>query len=116
MLWVQNGMDLFLEFGKDVMVLPQTKRVLEGQTCLQRILNGVRGSSKETLSIQDAEFLCSFHIDNKDHFTHQDKQQIKKHYFCMLLLMPKMYTMIVLSKKSIMKIIQLQLSKHIPRD
>ena len=78
MLWVQNGMDLFLEFGKDVMILPQTKRVLEGQTHLQHILNGVRGLSEYTLSKDDAEYLCNFHIDNKDHFTHQDKQQIRK--------------------------------------
>lgn len=77
-LFMQNGMDLFLEFGKDVMTLSQTKRVLNGQSQLHHILNGVRGSSKNTLSIQDAEYLCSFHIDNKDHFNQQDKQQIKK--------------------------------------
>ena len=41
-VFVQNGMDLSLEFGKDVMILPQTRRVLEGQTHLQHILNGVR--------------------------------------------------------------------------
>ena len=29
-IFVQNGMDLFLEFGKDVMTLAQAKRVLEG--------------------------------------------------------------------------------------
>ena len=41
-------------------------------------MNGVRGSLKEILSTQDAEFLCSFHIDNKDHFNLQDKQQTRK--------------------------------------
>ena len=70
-------MDLFLEFGKDVMILPQTKRVLEGQTHLQHILNGVRGLLEYTLLKEDVEYLCSFHIDNKDHFNQQDKQQIK---------------------------------------
>ena len=30
-LFVQNGMDLFLEFGQDVMTLAESKRVLEGQ-------------------------------------------------------------------------------------
>lgn len=59
------------------MTLAQSKRVLQGQIWLQQILNGVRGSSKETLSVQDAEYLCSLHIDNKDHFNQQDKQQIK---------------------------------------
>jgi energy-coupling factor transporter ATP-binding protein EcfA2 len=77
-LYVQNSMELFKEFGKDVMTLAASKRVLEGQVQLQRILNGVRGESNETLSMQDAEFLCSFHIDNKEHFNQQDKQQIKK--------------------------------------
>ena len=28
--------------------------------------------------MQDAEYLCSFHIDNKDCFNQQDKEQIKK--------------------------------------
>ena len=60
------------------MTLTQSKRVLEGQIRLQQILNGVRGSSKETLSLQDAEYLCTFHIDNKDQFNQQDKQKIKK--------------------------------------
>lgn len=77
-LFVENGMKLFTEFGKDVMTLAQTKRVLEGQIQLQRILNGVRGPSEETLSMQDAEYRCSFHIDNKDFFNQEDKQQIKK--------------------------------------
>ena len=35
-LYVQNGIDLFLEFGKDVMTLAQSKRVLEGQKQLQQ--------------------------------------------------------------------------------
>ena len=42
-LFVQNGMDLFLEFGKDVIILPPTKRILEGQTHFQHILNRVKG-------------------------------------------------------------------------
>ena len=76
--FIQNRMELFKEFGKDVMTLGQSKRVLEGQIQLQQILNGVRGSSEETLSMQDAEYLCSFHIDNKDRFNQLDKEQIKK--------------------------------------
>jgi energy-coupling factor transporter ATP-binding protein EcfA2 len=76
--FVQNGMNLFLEFGKNVMTLAQSKRVLEGQIRLQQILNGVRGSSEKSLSLEDAEYLCSFHIDNKDCFNQQDKEQIKK--------------------------------------
>ena len=75
---VKNGMDLFLQFGKDVMTLAQSKRVLEGQIQLQQILNGVRGSSETMLSMQEAEYLCSFHIDNKDRFNQQDKEQIQK--------------------------------------
>ena len=77
-LYVQNGMNLFLEFGKNVMRLKQSQRVLEGQTRLQKILDGVRGSSDTSLSVEDAEYLCSFHIDNKEHFNQQDKEQIKK--------------------------------------
>ena len=77
-VYVQNGKDLFLEFGKDVMTLAQSKRVWEGQVQLQHILDGVRGSSDNTLSKQDAEYLCSLHIDNKNSFNQQDKQQIKK--------------------------------------
>ena len=75
---VAKGMHLFLEFGKDVMTLAQSKKVLEGQERLQQILNGVRGLSETTLSMEDASFLCSFHLDNKDRFNQQDKQQIKK--------------------------------------
>ena len=70
-------MDLFLKFGKDVMALAKSKRVLERQIQLQHILDGVRGSSVNTLSIQDAEYLCSLHIDNKNSFNQQDKQHIK---------------------------------------
>lgn len=76
-LLVQNGLDLFLEFGKNVMTLAQSKRVLQGQIQLQKILDGVRGSLENTLSLQDAEYLCSLHIDNKEKFNHQDKQKIK---------------------------------------
>ena len=66
---VQKGMDLFQEeFGQDVMTLAKSKRVLKGQIHLQHILDGVRGSSNETLSIQDAEYLCSLHLDNKERF------------------------------------------------
>ena len=28
--------------------------------------------------MQDPEYLCSFHIDNKDRFNQQDKKQVKK--------------------------------------
>ena len=76
--YVQNGMNLFLKFGKNVMTLAKSKRVLEGQVQLQHILDGVRGSSDDKLSEEDAEYLCSLHIDNKDSFNQQDKQQIKK--------------------------------------
>ena len=76
--FVQNGMKLFKQFGTDVMTLAKSKRVLEGQIQLQQILDGVRGSSETTLSMEDAEYLCSFHIDNKDCFNQQDKEQIKK--------------------------------------
>src|SRR5688500_7783984 len=71
-------MELFKEFGEDVMTIAASKRVLEGQVRLQQILNGVRGESDEPLSLEDAEYLCSFHIDNKDRFNQQDKEQIKK--------------------------------------
>ena len=76
--YVQNGMKLFCHFGNNVMTLAQSKRVLEGQKQLQRILDGVRGASDNTLSRQDAEYLCSFHIDNKSRFNQEDKQKIKK--------------------------------------
>jgi len=66
--YVQNGMELFQEFGEDVMTLAKSKRVLEGQVQLQRILDGVRGSSDDSLSEEDAEYLCSLHIDNKNRF------------------------------------------------
>ena len=71
-------MHWFCEFGKDVMTLAKSKRVLEGQVQLQRILDGVRGSLEDTLSKQDAEYLCSLHIDNKERFNQQDREQIKK--------------------------------------
>ena len=77
-VYVQNGMKLFLEFGKNVMTLDHSKRVLEGQKQLQHILDKVRGSSDITVSKDDAEYLCRFHIDNKDCFNQQDKQKIKK--------------------------------------
>ena len=41
-------------------------------------MDGVRGSSDTSLSVEDAEYLCSFHIDNKEQFNQQDKEQIKK--------------------------------------
>ncbi len=71
-------MKLFCHFGNNVMTLAKSKRVLEGQKQLQRILDGVRGASDNTLSTEDAEYLCSFHIDNKSRFNQQDKEQIKK--------------------------------------
>ena len=77
-LYVQNGMNLFLEFGKDVMTLKKSQRVLEGQIRLQKILDGIRGSSDKSLSVEDAEYLCSFHIDNKEQFNQEEKKQIKK--------------------------------------
>jgi energy-coupling factor transporter ATP-binding protein EcfA2 len=77
-LYVQNGMNLFLEFGKNVMTLKKSQRVLEGQIRLQKILDGIRGSSDKSLSVEDAEYLCSFHIDNKEQFNEQDKKHIKK--------------------------------------
>ena len=49
--YVQNGMELFQEFGQDVKTLAKSKRVLEGQVQFQRILDGVRGSSDDTLSM-----------------------------------------------------------------
>jgi energy-coupling factor transporter ATP-binding protein EcfA2 len=114
---LENGMRLFLEFGTDVMTLAQSKRVLEGQTQLQQILNGVRSSSETSLSIQEAEYLCSFHIDNKDHFNQQDKQQIKKmSCICLLMWNPKIYTTFILSKKSILQTIQLQSLELKPKD
>ena len=76
--YVQNGMELFQQFGQDVMTLAKSKRVLEGQVQLQRILDGVRGSSDHSLSEKDAEYLCSLYLDNKHSFNQQDKQQIKK--------------------------------------
>jgi hypothetical protein len=76
--FLQHGRELFMDFGKDVMTLKQSKRVLEGQIKLQQILNGVRDSSENVLLLQDAEYLCSFHIDNKEYFNQQDKLQIKK--------------------------------------
>ena len=76
--YVQNSMELFQEFGQDVMTLAKSKRVLEGQIQLQRILDGVRGASDDTLSEEDAEYLCSLHIDNKHRFNQQEKEQIKK--------------------------------------
>ena len=36
------------------------------------------GSEDSTLSTQDAEYLCSLHIDNKASFNQEDKQQITK--------------------------------------
>ena len=33
--------------------------------------------------MEDAEYLCSLHIDNKDCFNQQDKEQIKKDALCM---------------------------------
>ena len=41
-------------------------------------MDGVRGSSDQSLSVEDAEYLCSFHIDNKERFNQQDREQIKK--------------------------------------
>ena len=71
-------MKLFCHFGNNVMTLTKSKRVLDGQKHLQHILDGVRGASDNTLSTEDAEYLCSFHIDNKSRFNQQDKEQIKK--------------------------------------
>ena len=94
--FVQSGMRIFQEFGKDVMTLAQSKRVLEGQIKLQKILDGVRGSSQTSLSMEDAEYLCSFHIDNKDCFNQQDKEQMKKMLcICLLMWNPKICTTIM---------------------
>ena len=92
-LYVQNGINLFLEFGKDVVTLKKSQRVLEGQIRLQKILDGVRGSSGKSLSVEDAEYLCSFHIDNKEQFNQEDKKHIKKMLcICLPMWKPKMNT------------------------
>jgi hypothetical protein len=76
--FIQNGFNQFLEFGKDVMQLTSPKRVHENQQRLKSILHGVRGTPESSLSIEDAAYLCSFHLDNKDRFTSNDKKQIEK--------------------------------------
>src|SRR5688500_5853390 len=73
-------MELFKEFGKYIMTLAESKRVLQGKIQLYHIINGVRGSLEETLSMQDAEYLCSFQIDNKDRFNQQEKELNKKDF------------------------------------
>src|SRR5688500_5087082 len=98
------------------MTLAQSKRVLEGQIQLQQILNGVKGSSKETLSVQDAKYLCNFHIDNKECFIQQDKEQIKKDTLYLFAnVEPKNMHNRHALKKSIPKITQLQRIEHKPR-
>src|SRR5688500_17006321 len=77
-LTTKTVMKCIKKVGKDDMTVTKSKRVLEGQKRLQQILNGVRGSSETTLSKENAEYLCNFHIDNKNCFNQQDKQQIKK--------------------------------------
>jgi hypothetical protein len=76
--FIQNGLRQFLELGKNVMQLTSPKRVHESQDRLKTILHGVRGTDDSSLSLHDANYLCSFHLDNKDRFNSNDKAKIQK--------------------------------------
>jgi hypothetical protein len=60
------------------MTLTQSKRVLEGHVQLQRISNRVRGLSEETLSMPDAEYLCSFILTTKSILISKTRNRSKK--------------------------------------
>jgi hypothetical protein len=76
--FIQHGLQQFLALGKDVMQLTSPKRVHDTQGRLKSILQGVRGTSQSYLSIDDAEYLCSFHLQNKDRFNSNDISKIEK--------------------------------------
>jgi hypothetical protein len=76
--FIQHGLRQFLELGKDVMQLTSPKRVHDNQHRLKSILQGVRGTSQSSLSKDDAQYLCSFHLHNKDRFNSNDKTKIEK--------------------------------------
>ena len=76
--FIQHGLQQFLALGKDVMQLTSPKRVHDTQGRLKSILQGVRGTSQSVLSIEDAEYLCSFHLQNKDRFNSNDISKIEK--------------------------------------
>ena len=73
---VLRGQQLFFEAGRDVMVLTSAKRTLPSQQRLQRILKGVRGEPTSTLSDEDIEYLCGFHL-NQIHFKDEEKNKIE---------------------------------------
>jgi hypothetical protein len=60
------------------MQLTSPKRVHESQDRLKSILHGVHGADDSSLSLHDANCLCSFHLDNKDQFNSNDKAKIGK--------------------------------------
>jgi hypothetical protein len=64
--FIQHGFQQFLELGKDVMQLTSPKRVHDNQLDLKSILHGLCGTPKSSLSTNDAIYLCSFHLHNKD--------------------------------------------------
>jgi hypothetical protein len=76
--FIQHGLRQFRELGKNVMQLTSPKRVHESQDRLKSILHGVRGTTDSSLSLDDANYLCSFHLDNKDRFNSNDKAKIEK--------------------------------------
>ena len=76
--FIQHGLHQFLELGKHVMQLTSPKRVHDSQHRLKSILHGVRGTPQSSLSIQDATYLCSFHLNNKDRFNSNDKKKIEE--------------------------------------
>ena len=76
--FIQHGLQQFLALGKDVMQLTSPKRVHDCQHRLKSILQGVRGTSQSSLSTEDAEHLCSFHLQNKDRFSSNDIIKIEK--------------------------------------
>jgi hypothetical protein len=76
--FIQNGLRQFSELGKNVMQLTSPKRVHGSQDRLKSIPHGVRGADDSSLSLHDANCLCSFHLDNKDRFNLNDKAKIEK--------------------------------------
>jgi hypothetical protein len=76
--FIQHGFHQFLELGKDVMELTSPKRVLDNQNRLKSILHAIRGTPESSLTTEDANYLCSFHLNNKDRFSSKDKKQIEQ--------------------------------------
>ena len=74
---VARGEHLFLQLGKDVMVLSVSKRTNLSQQRFRDMLSETRAADDETLSPENIQFLCNLHLMSPN-FTEQEREELQE--------------------------------------